>query len=143
MIDVVHCGSLQPGGSLHFCAESREIDQRQFKLNHALGPWAARLDAGDFLPTPDTNETVYSETIYRESRSSGCEDQEESGDSQERVSAMENVNVSLVDGGEAKKNQQAVEASQAADGQEDGRSREYPEERRGRSIGLRNDCEQV
>ncbi len=56
---------------------------------------------------------------------------------------MENVKVSLLDRGEAKKNQQAVEASQEADGQEYGRSQEYPEERIDPGIGLRNDCEQV
>ena len=58
-MDPEHCGSLQPRGSLYFPAKCFEIEQSQFKLNHALRPGLTWRKVATFLSAPDPNEAIY------------------------------------------------------------------------------------
>src|SRR6185437_8203602 len=136
--DIVERRAVYPWSAGGFPAEGNEIKQREFELDHSLRPGGPGTDPGTFFSSSDTNQT-----IQGESGSGRGKDEEEAGHAHEGVSAVQDVDVSLIDGSEAEKYHHAADPGEKASGEKKRTCQKEPEQASNPAVIGRNNGKQV
>ena len=139
MKNEVEGGAFGPRAAFHFPPKTDEVEEGQLELNHALGPGQARAElCGRFVAATDAQQAIDGK------RGAGRrKDQEEAGDAEERVAAVENEKIALVDGSEAEVDDDTADAGAETQGERNGGEDENHEERVDGEIGRRNYRKQI
>src|ERR1700722_6632646 len=112
MKNVVERGAVDPRAAPGFPPKTDQVHEREFELDHALGPGRAEAKLrGIFDAAADAHQAIDGK------RGSGRrENQKETCDAQEGVASVENEKIALVDRGEAEVDHDAAGASTESGG---------------------------
>src|ERR1700735_499721 len=129
---------MHPGVSLQLPAKGGEIHQRQLELDHALRPWSSRRRSRSFQTSADPYQTVQRKRCSRRRKH-----KEKARDPQERITAVQHPQISLLYGNQAEKHGYAAEARPETDRKKQSEAQKNPEECRDPAIVLWHQREQV